>query len=279
METHTNERVARLAKAANTIRRLSLKMVHKAKLGHPGGDLSAADILAVLYGAVLRIDPQRPDWPERDRFIMSKGHATASFYVALCQAGFFPESELSTYMQPMTRLAGHPDRTKLPGVEASTGALGHGLPFAVGTAIAAKLDGSARRTFVLTGDGELQEGSNWEAMMSAAQFGLDHLTLIVDRNRIQQGDFTENTVRLEPLAAKLEAFGWAVREVAGNNPAALLEAFESLPLEAGKPNALIARTTKGCGVSFIENQPSWHHHVPTDDELRRALAELGEVAQ
>lgn len=249
-------------------------MVHRAKLGHPGGDLSSADILVTLYFAVLRIDPKRPGAPDRDRFIMSKGHCSASLYATLAAAGFLPEEELETFAQPLSRLSGHPDRTKVPGVEASTGTLGHGLPVAVGAALAAKIDGAAWRTFVLTGDGELQEGSNWEAAMAAAHFALDNLTLIVDRNMLQQGDATERTIRLEPLAEKWRAFGWEVREVNGHDHAALLEMFGQIPFEPGRPSCIIAHTHKGCGVSFIQDRPEWHHRVPTDEELEAALREL-----
>jgi transketolase len=261
---------------ARTARRRGLGMVHRASLGHVGGDLSAADILATLYGAVLRVDPRDPRAPGRDRFILSKGHATGALYAALADAGFIAADELATYMQPLSRLGAHPDRLKVPGVEASTGPLGHGLPIAVGAALAARLDGAAWRTFVLTGDGELQEGSNWEAAMAAGHFALDDLCLIVDRNGLQQGDETERTVRLEPLADKFRAFGWAVREVDGHDPAALLAVFEALPFETGRPSCVLARTVKGRGVSFMENRAAWHHRVPTGEELAAALAELGD---
>jgi transketolase len=181
---------------------------------------------------------------------------------------------LGTYLQPLSALNGHPDRNKVPGVEANTGPLGHGLPIAVGAAIAGRLNGAAWRTFVLTGDGELQEGSNWEAAMAAAQFALDTLTVIVDRNGLQQGDFTERTVGLEPLADRWRAFGWAVVEVDGHDVSALVETVDRLPLEAGRPTCVIAHTHKGRGVSFIEDRVEWHHRVPTDAELAQALAEL-----
>jgi transketolase len=253
-------------------------MVHRARLGHPGGDLSATDILVTLYFGILRIDPQEPLAPTRDRFIMSKGHCSGALYTTLALRGFYGVDELETYMQPLSRLNGHPNRNELPGVEANTGPLGHGLPIAVGAAMAAKLDGAAWRTFVLTGDGELQEGSNWEAAMAASHYGLDNLCLIVDRNGIQQGAPTENTIRMEPLADRFRAFGWAVREVCGHDCAALIQAFHSLPLEAGKPTCILARTVKGRGVSFMENRPEWHHRVPTDTELTAALAELADGA-
>ncbi|QQS46261.1 MAG: transketolase [Acidobacteriota bacterium] len=266
-----------LSERANHIRRTALAMIHRAGTGHTGGDLSAADILATLYFAVLDVDPREPKAPLRDRFIMSKGHCSGALYATLAEAGFFPREELETYMQPLSRLNGHPNCVKIPGVETNTGPLGHGLPVAVGTAIAAKLDGAAWRTFVLTGDGELQEGSNWEAAMSAAHYELDSLTVIVDRNRLQQGDATENTVRLEPLADKWRAFGWTVAEVDGHDYNALLGAFDRLPLTPGRPNCIIARTHKGKGVSFMEDQVGWHHRVPTAEELAMALRELSEA--
>lgn len=263
---------------ANAIRRRALVMLHRAGKGHTGADLSAADILATLYFGVLRVDPRDPLAPDRDRFILSKGHASAALYTTLALAGFFPEEELDTFMRAGSRLSGHPDCTKVPGVEASTGPLGHGLPIGVGCALAAQLDGAPWRTYVLTGDGELQEGSNWEAAMAAAHYRLDSLTVIVDRNRLQLADRTERTMALEPLADKWRAFGWAVREVPGHDHAALLEAFRALPAEPGRPTCLIAHTHKGRGVSFIEDDPAWHHRVPTEQELRAALEELGEVA-
>jgi len=259
---------------AQGIRRASLRMVHAARMGHPGGDLSCADILAVLFFHVLRLDPNAPNDPRRDRFILSKGHASAALYATLAERGFFPLERLDTYMRPLSLLNGHPDRNKCPGVEANTGPLGHGLPIAVGIAIAAKLDASDVRTFVLTGDGELQEGSNWEAIMAAAHFALDNLTVIVDRNGLQQGDTTEHTIRLEPLADRWRAFGWSVVEVDGHDIDALMRTFARLPETSGKPTCVIARTNKGRGVSFIEDRVEWHHRVPSDAELDAALEEL-----
>jgi transketolase len=261
---------------ARAIRRDSLRMVHKARLGHPGGDLSAADILAALYTAVLDIDPHRPRRADRDRFILSKGHCSASLYATLAENGFIPRERLAEYMRPLSMLNGHPDRNKMPGVEANTGPLGHGLPIGVGAAKAAKITGAPWRTFVLTGDGELQEGSNWEAAMAASQFRLDNLTVIIDRNRLQQGDTTELTITLEPLADRWRSFGWAVREVDGHDMDALIESFRAVPFEAGRPNCVIAHTHKGRGVSFMEDRVEWHHRIPTDAELAAALAELGE---
>jgi transketolase len=263
-----------LREVADQIRRRDLVLIHQVGLGHTGGDLSVVDLLVTLYFSVLRIDPAQPTAPDRDRLVLSKGHCSGSFYHVLAEAGFFPREELQSYMQPLSRLNGHPATSKLPGVEASTGPLGHGMPIAVGMALAAKLGQERWRTFVITGDGELQEGSNWEAAMAGSHFHLDNLTLIVDRNRQQQGDWTEKTMGLDPLAAKWESFGWAVREVDGHDHAALLELFHSLPFEPGKPNAVIAHTYKGKGVSFMQDQPGWHHRVPTADELALALVEL-----
>jgi transketolase len=253
-------------------------MVNRAKLGHPGGDMSAADILAALFGAVLDVDPAAPRKPDRDRFILSKGHCSAVLYATLAESGFFPVERLAEYMRPLSLLNGHPDRNKVPGVEANTGPLGHGMPIAVGVAKAAKITGGYWRAYVLTGDGELQEGSNWEAAMAGAHFGLDNLTVIVDRNRLQQGDRTEQTIRLEPLAERWRAFGWSVVEVDGHDMATLIRTFNGVPFEAGRPNCVIAHTRKGRGVSFMEDRVEWHHRVPTDAELAQALTELQAAA-
>ena len=275
MEATVAERAEALRLRAIDVRLRDLKMVHGAGLGHLGGEFSATDILVtLLFGGVLRYDPQNPDDPERDRFVLSKGHSAAALYTTLAMAGYFDVSELDTFLAPHSRLNGHPDRNKVPGVETNTGPLGHGFPVAVGIALSGRLDHAERRTFVLTGDGELQEGSMWEAAMSAGHFGLDKLVCIVDRNRLQQGDRTELTMGLDPLPDKFKAFGWAVRETDGNDPAALLDTFAALPFEPGKPNCVIANTVKGKGVSFIEDRKDWHHRIPTDDEYAQAVAEL-----
>lgn len=265
------DRAAHVAERANWIRRSALKMTFDAKQGHPGGDLSAADILAALYFDVLRHDPTQPNAPGRDRFVMSKGHCTGAFYSVLAGAGFFPEAELATYLRPLSRLNGHPSRTYLPGVETNTGPLGHGLPVAVGVAIAGQIDKAGYRVFVLTGDGELQEGSCWEAALTAGHRKLSNLTVIVDRNRLQQGAPTEDTVALEPLASKWRAFGWDVVEIDGHDPAALIEALES---SGQRPLCVIASTVKGKGVSYMENQAGWHHGCPTPEQYAQALREL-----
>jgi transketolase len=261
---------------ANQIRLSAMTMTNHSSLGHTGGDLSASDILTTLYlGGILNVDPANPTWPQRDRFIMSKGHCSGAFYSILAARGFFPQSQLKTFMDPLSMLNGHPDRNKLPGIEANTGPLGHGFPIAVGCALAARMRGETWRTFVLTGDGEQQEGSNWEAAMTAHHYKLDSLTLIVDRNRIQQGDFTENIIDMTSLPARYKAFGFATIEIDGHDHAALLDIFHRLPLEPGKPTAIIANTIKGKGVSFAENKPAWHHGVPTWEQLVIAAQELG----
>jgi transketolase len=270
---------ARLRKAASEVRIHALEMVHHAGVGHPGGDLSSADILVTLYLEVLRIDSANPTAQERDRFVMSKGHCSAALYATLAQAGVMKMEALKTFMDPLSKLNGHPDRKGVPGVEANTGPLGHGLPIATGAALAAKIRGESWRTFVMTGDGELQEGSNWEAAMTAAQYELDNLVLIVDRNRIQQGDFTERTIKMDPLPEKFAAFGWAVEEVDGHDYRALLNLFGRVPLAPGKPTCVIANTIKGRGVSFMENKPEWHHGIPTAEQLAAARAELAQAGR
>jgi transketolase len=272
----TSQPLAELTKAkARQIRRLALGMVYKAKQGHPGGDMSVTDILATLYFGVLRVDPANPNDPKRDRFILSKGHCTGALYATLAEKGFFPVAQLDTYMQPLSRLNGHPNRNYTPGVETNTGPLGHGLPVAVGIAIAGQIDKAGYRVFVVAGDGELQEGSNWEAALTAGHRKLANLTLIVDRNGLQQGARTEDTAALEPLADKWRAFGWEVIEVDGHDHDALLSVFTSLAAERTKPRCVLARTHKGQGVSFMRDQVSWHHGVPSQAQYELALQEIG----
>ncbi|HEV7288065.1 transketolase [Sphingomonas sp.] len=259
---------------ANWMRRRLLKMIVDAGQGHPGGDLSAADIIAALYFDSLRIDPAAPNAPDRDRFVMSKGHCTGALYTALAGAGFFPEDELDTYLQPLSRLNGHPNRAYLPGVETNTGPLGHGFPVAVGVAVAGQIDRADYHVFVLTGDGELQEGSMWEAAMFAAHRGLGNLTVIVDRNGLQQGAKTEDTNSLEPLADKWRAFGWEVVGIDGHDPATILTTLDAARQPRSRPCVIIADTHKGQGVSFMCDQAGWHHGVPNADQYAQAIAEL-----
>ncbi len=258
-------------------RKTILSIIHRAQAGHTGGSLSCIDILNVLYNRIMDISPDNFADPERDRYIQSKGHAVEALYTVLADKGFYPASELETLGRFRSHFIGHPTR-KVPGIEHNTGALGHGLSVAVGTALAAKLDGSSRRVYTLLGDGELAEGSSWEASMTAAHYGLDNLTVIADRNGLQISGSTEDVTGLEPLADKFAAFGYAVRHADGNDIPALVEVLEATPFEQGKPSLILAHTVKGSGVSFMENQVNWHHHVPTDDELERALAELDEAA-
>ena len=268
------QRASHVRERANWMRRRLLRMIVDAGQGHPGGDLSSADIVAALYFDTLRFDPTNPTAPGRDRFVLSKGHCTGALYTALAGAGFFPEAELVTYLQPNSRLNGHPSRSYLPGVETSTGPLGHGMPVAVGIAVAGQIDNASFRVFAVTGDGELQEGSIWEAAMFAGHRGLGNLTVIVDRNRLQQGARTEDTNALDPLDEKWRAFGWEVVELDGHDHAALLTAFDDAAQRRDKPRVIIANTIKGKGVSFMENQASWHHGRPNAAQYAQAIAEL-----
>lgn len=260
---------------ARAMRVQALKMVHRAKASHIGSALSICDIVAVLYGQVLRVRPNEPHWPERDRFLLSKGHACVAVYAALAETGFFDPAELVTYGQDHSFLMNHISH-KVPGVEFSTGSLGHALSFGVGKALAAKRQSQAWRTYVVLSDGELGEGSNWEAMMFAAHHGLDNLVAVVDYNKLQSLTTVDQTLRLEPLVDKFQAFGWAVREVDGHDHCQLAEALGSVPWVAGQPSIVLAHTTKGKGVSYMENQVVWHYRPPNDAQLAAALAELGE---
>lgn len=248
-------------------------MVHRAKASHIGSALSICDIVAVLYGQVLRLDPDQPTAPQRDRFILSKGHACVAVYAALAETGFFPLDDLLKYGQDHSVLMNHISH-KVAGVEFSTGSLGHGLPFGTGKALAAKRLKQNWRAVVLLSDGELGEGSNWEALMFAAHHSLDNLVAIVDYNKLQSLTTVDKTLRVEPLADKVRAFGWAVREVDGHDHAALTSLLRTAPWEAGKPSLLIAHTTKGKGVSFMENSVDWHYKSPSAEQLTQALGEL-----
>lgn len=266
-----------LREAARVVRRRDIQMIRASGLGHIGGEFSVIDILVTLYLHSMNVTPETVDSPERDRLVLSKGHAAAALYTTLAVAGFIPTADLATFMKPESMLNGHPANTKIAAVEASTGPLGHGLPIAVGMAMAAKLDGSPRRTFVVLGDGEMQEGSNWEALMTAGNHRLAGLTAVIDRNRLQQGARVEATNDLEPLADKLAAFGWEVVEVDGHDHRALADAFAAVPAGSGRPTAIIARTNKGHPVSFMSDDVAWHHKVPTEQQVTTALLELEDV--
>jgi len=254
-------------------RKKLLKYIKKANAGHTGGSLSCVDILNVLYNRILNVSPEKFDDPQRDRYIHSKGHSVEALYVVLADKAFFPESDLETLCQYRSHYVGHPTR-KVRGIEQNTGALGHGLAFSVGVALAAKKDLASYKVYTLLGDGELQEGSNWESMTAAAHYGLDNLTAIVDRNNLQITGRTEDVCDIEPLKEKLAAFGWTVRTVDGHDIAGLTDVLNMVPFEIGKPNMVIAKTVKGKGVSFIENDHRWHHKVPSDEEYEQAQQEL-----
>lgn len=254
-------------------RRKLLKFIKAADAGHTGGDLSCIDILNVLYNRVLDVSPDTFTSPDRDRYIQSKGHSAEALYVVLADRGFFPEDDLNTLAQYGSKFTGHPTR-KVPGVEHNTGALGHGMSVSVGIAIAGKKDGRSYRVYTLVGDGELDEGSNWEASLLAAHYRLDNLVVIVDRNTLQITGRTEDVLALEPLAQKLADFGYSVRSVDGHDIAELTDALQRAPFEADKPSLILARTVKGKGVSFIENVAAWHHRAPSDEEFEAAMREL-----
>jgi transketolase len=260
---------------AKEIRIEALKMVHRAKASHIGSALSITDIIAVLYDKILNIDPLNPNNKFRDRFILSKGHACISVYAALALKGFFPLEDLKGYGQDFSILMNHISH-KVSGVEFSTGSLGHGLPFAVGKALAAKTNKQTWRTFVLLSDGELGEGSNWEACLFAAHHHLDNLIAIVDYNNLQSLTTIDKTLALEPLLDKFKSFGWGVREVSGHHHADLKIVFQELPLESTKPSIIIAKTLKGKGVSFMEGKVEWHYKSPNEAQLKSALKELSE---
>ena len=256
------------------IRRHAVEMCHRGNSSHVGAVLSMADILAVLYGQVMRYRAAEPKWPDRDRFILSKGHAGAGVYAVLAECGFFPVEKLLTHYQDGSVLSGHVSHRGIPGVELSTGSLGHGLPVAQGMALGAQLDRHSHRVFVLISDGECDEGSNWEAILFAGHHRLSHLIAIIDYNKIQSLAPVEDTIGLEPFADKWRAFGWEVQEVNGHDPVALAAALDRNPATAKAPLCVMAHTTKGKGVSFMENSVLWHYRSPQGDEYAAAVREL-----
>ncbi len=263
-----------LTELAKKLRRHVITMIATAGSGHPGGSLSAADIIAVLYFKVMRYDPQNPQWPERDRFILSKGHAAPILYAALAESGYFSVEELTTLRKLNSRLQGHTDRTTTPGVEMSAGALGQGLSFGIGTALAARLDARDYQVYVLLGDGECDEGQIWEAAMAAAHFKVDNLVAIVDHNKQQLDGWTQDIMNLEPLTEKWRAFNWNVIEIDGHNINQIQQALEEAKTIKGKPSVIIAHTIKGKGVSFMENNIDFHGKAPTPEQAELALREL-----
>lgn len=255
-----------------------LRYIYNAKAGHTGGSLSCIDILNVLYNRIMNVSPKNFDDPGRDRYVQSKGHSVEALYVVLADQGFFPEEDLLTLCRYQSPYIGHPTK-KVRGMEQNTGGLGHGLAICSGNAIAAKKDKLPLRVFTLLGDGEMAEGSNWEAMMLAAHYKLDNLCAILDYNKQQITGANAEVIGLEPIRKKAEAFGWAVREVDGNDVEALAETLEYLPFEEGKPSFVIAHTTKGKGVSFMEGVLKWHHGVPSPEQYEQAMQELDEALQ
>jgi transketolase len=259
---------------AAAIRAHTVQMVHRVNASHVGGGLSMADLLAVLYQDVLRVHPTGPQHPDRDRFILSKGHACAALYATLALKGFFPVEELQRFGQDGSRLMTHVSH-KVPGVEFSTGSLGHGLGFACGKALAAKRQKKNWRVFAMLSDGELDEGSNWEAILFAPHHRLDNLVAVVDYNKIQSLGNVRDVLDLAPLAEKFRAFGWAVKEIDGHDHDAIHRALQTLPFEPDKPGCLIANTVKGKGVDFMENKLLWHYRTPNSEQVRLALEQLG----
>jgi len=270
---------ARLEAIARECRVQIIRMITHAGSGHPGGSLSVIDLLTAIYFGRLRHDPKRPDWPERDRVVLSKGHAVPALYTVMAKSGYFPESRLITLRKLGSPLQGHPDRTMLPGIEAATGSLGQGLSISLGLALGAKLAGSAARVYCILGDGETQEGQVWEAAMAAPKLGqpahpLDNLCVILDYNKIQLDNFVKKILDLEPVVAKWQAFGWPVIEIDGHDMDQINKALDQAEATKGRPTFVVANTVKGKGVSFMENDPEWHGKAPKPAEAIRAIREI-----
>lgn len=273
------ETIARLESKALDIRRDILRMIHAAQSGHPGGSLSATDIVTALYFHFMRVDPADQDWPDRDRFILSKGHACPVWYSALAEKGFFEREELLTLRQMNGRLQGHPDRLKTPGVDMTTGSLGQGLSAGVGMALGLRLQGRPARVYVMLGDGELNEGQVWEAVLVAAKYKLDNLLAFVDYNNLQLDGTCDEVMPIEPLVDKWQAFNWAVLETDGNHMRQVVETIQRALAIKGQPTVIIARTVKGKGVSYMENDCDWHGRPPDDEQFAQAMAELDALEQ
>lgn len=274
MREISQQAVTELKERARSLRCEVIKMLGKAGSGHTGGSLSAADVVACLYFWEMRLDNANPGWPERDRFVLSKGHAAPLLYAALAEKGFIPREELQSLRRLGSRLQGHPDMRKVPGVEASTGSLGQGIAWAVGMALAGRLDAKDYRVYTLLGDGEIQEGEVWEAVMAAAHYRLDNLVAIVDYNGLQIDGAVDKVMSPLPIAAKFEAFGWNTQEIDGHDFQQIMQALEAARGHKGRPSAIVARTVKGKGVSFMENVVDWHGKAPNTEQVERALAEL-----
>ncbi len=277
-EPETPNTVEALKRIAASIRCAIIDMICTAGAGHPGGSLSAADLVTALYFRVMRIDPENPNWPDRDRFILSKGHACPVWYAALAERGFFDKSHLSTLRRLNSILQGHPDMLKTPGIDMTAGSLGHGLSVGVGMALSGKLRKKDYHVWIVIGDGEVQEGSIWEAAMSGAKWKLDNLTAILDRNHLQNDACVDVLMPIEPLADKWRAFGWRVVEIDGHKMEEIVPALEEARSSKGAPTLLLAHTVKGKGVSFMENVAEWHGKAPCAKEARQALEEIRRCA-
>jgi transketolase len=275
MLVYDKKEINKLERKANTIRKHIIKAIYTAGSGHPGGSLSAADLITALYFNVMNINPKKPYWEERDRFVLSKGHAAPALYAALAERGCFPVDELLTLRKIGSRLQGHPDMRKLPGIEASTGSEGQGLSVGIGMALAAKLNRKLYRIYVMIGDGENDCGQIWEAAMSASHFKVDNLTAILDRNNLQLDGQTEQIMSLEPVTDKWKAFGWHVIEINGHDFKEILSAFDSAKQIKGKPTIIIAHTIKGKGVSFMEGAVGFHGKAPDEEQYKQAMTDLG----
>ena len=272
---HTQSLVKNLSDEAKKLRIQIIKMIYTAQSGHPGGSLSSIDILTCLYFYQMRIKPEKPSWEDRDRFVLSKGHAAPALYVVLAKLGYFPRETLFTLRQVGSILQGHPDMRKTPGIEMSTGSLGNGLSVGIGMALGAKLAGKDYHTYVLIGDGEADEGEIWEAAMAASKYKLDNLTAICDFNRVQLDGPIEEIMPLDPLPEKWKAFNWSVIEIDGHNMEEILDALDKAKQMKGKPTMIIAHTVKGKGISFMEGKFQWHGKAPNKEEYEIALQELG----
>jgi len=270
---------SQLIEKANHARYLIIDTLIHAGVGHPGGALSSIDVMAALYFEIMNVDPNNPKWDKRDRFILSKGHSCIGLYTILYLKGFISRDELRTFRQDDSNLGGHLDLHKTAGVEMSTGSLGHGLSVGVGRGLAGKIDKKNYQVFVLMGDGETQEGSIWEAAMSASHYKLDNLIGIIDRNKIQIDGFTEDIIALEPYKAKWESFGWAVKEINGHNMEEIVRVFNQVPFQQNKPSLIICNTLKGKGISFMENTAKWHGGAPTGQLAEKAMKEVSELRQ
>lgn len=252
-----------------------IKEVFKAGSGHPGGSLSAADIMTALYFKEMNIDPENPNMPDRDKFVLSKGHAAPILYAALANKGFFPKEELASFRKLGSTLQGHPNMHKVPGVEMSTGSLGQGFSVSVGMALANKMDKNPGRVYVLLGDGELQEGIVWEAAMAAAHYGLSNMCAIVDNNGLQIDGNNDDVMKVQPIDEKFKAFGWNVQVIDGHDFDQIFQALENARAEKERPSVIVAKTVKGKGVSFMEDKAGWHGKAPSEEEAQKAVAELG----